>query len=80
VVWKLDGLNWSLPYLTMIVTGLKTRAILFPHLTEEMDTTMPNGRRVQPRLDFPMSETGLPVDRPVSPVPACYETDLLHVE
>src|SRR5271167_2898150 len=43
VVWKLDRLGRSLPHLLSTVTGLKARGIAFRSLTEQMDTTTPQG-------------------------------------
>jgi DNA invertase Pin-like site-specific DNA recombinase len=43
VVWKLDQLGRSLPHLLTTVTGLKQRGIAFRSLTEQMDTTTPQG-------------------------------------
>ena len=43
VVWKLDRLGRSLPDLLTTVTGLKDRSIAFRSLTEQMDTTTPQG-------------------------------------
>jgi DNA invertase Pin-like site-specific DNA recombinase len=43
VVWKLDRLGRSLPHLLSIVTDLKERGIAFRSLTEQMDTTTPQG-------------------------------------
>lgn len=43
VVWKLDRLGRSLPHLLTTVTDLKTRGIAFSSLTEQMDTTTPQG-------------------------------------
>jgi DNA invertase Pin-like site-specific DNA recombinase len=43
VVWKLDRLGRSLPHLLSTVTDLKTRGIAFRSLTEQMDTTTPQG-------------------------------------
>ena len=43
VVWKLDRLGRSLPHLLTTVTDLKTRGIGFRALTEQMDTTTPQG-------------------------------------
>ena len=43
VVWKLDRLGRSLPDLLTTVTGLKDRGIAFRSLTEQMDTTTPQG-------------------------------------
>ena len=43
VVCKLDRLGRSLPHLLTTVTDLKTRGIAFRSLTEQMDTTTPQG-------------------------------------
>ena len=43
VVWKLDRLGRSLPHLLTTVNGLKERDIAFRSLTEQMDTTTPQG-------------------------------------
>jgi len=43
VVWKLDRLGRSLPHLLSTVTDLKGRGIAFCSLTEQMDTTTPQG-------------------------------------
>jgi DNA invertase Pin-like site-specific DNA recombinase len=43
VVWKLDRLGRSLPHLLETVTDLKARGIAFRSLTEQMDTTTPQG-------------------------------------
>ncbi len=43
VVWKLDRLGRSLPHLLSTVTDLKTRGVAFRSLTEQMDTTTPQG-------------------------------------
>lgn len=43
VVWKLDRLGRSLPHLLTLVTELKTCGIAFRSLTEQMDTTTPQG-------------------------------------
>lgn len=43
IVWKLDRLGRSLPHLLQIVTDLQRRGIAFRSLTEQMDTTTPQG-------------------------------------
>ena len=43
VVWKLDRLGRSLPHLLTTVNDLKTRGVAFRSLTEQMDTTTPQG-------------------------------------
>ncbi len=43
VVWKLDRLGRSLPHLLTTVTALKARGVAFRSLTEQMDTTTPQG-------------------------------------
>ena len=43
VVWKLDRLGRSLPHLLATVNSLKDRGIAFRSLTEQMDTTTPQG-------------------------------------
>jgi len=43
VVWKLDRLGRSLPHLLSTVTALKIRGVAFRSLTEQMDTTTPQG-------------------------------------
>jgi DNA invertase Pin-like site-specific DNA recombinase len=43
IVWKLDRLGRSLPHLLTTVTDLKKRGIAFRSLTEQMDTTTPQG-------------------------------------
>src|SRR4051812_1399715 len=42
-VWKLDRLGRSLPHLLATVTGLKDRGVAFRSLTEQIDTTTPQG-------------------------------------
>src|SRR4051812_25224300 len=42
-VWKLDRLGRSLPHLLTTVTGLKDRGVAFRSLTEQIDTTTPQG-------------------------------------
>jgi DNA invertase Pin-like site-specific DNA recombinase len=43
VVWKLDRLGRSLSHLLATVNSLKDRRIAFRSLTEQMDTTTPQG-------------------------------------
>lgn len=43
VVWKLDRLGRSLPHLLSIIMKLKERDVAFRSLTEQMDTTTPQG-------------------------------------
>jgi DNA invertase Pin-like site-specific DNA recombinase len=43
VVWKLDRLGRSLPHLVTIVTDLRSRGVAFRSLTEQMDTSTPQG-------------------------------------
>lgn len=43
VVWKLDRLGRSLSHLLTIVIGLREKGIGFRSLTEQMDTTTPQG-------------------------------------
>ena len=43
VVWKLDRLGRSMPHLIATVNGLKDRNVAFRSLTEQMDTTTPQG-------------------------------------
>jgi len=43
LVWKLDRLGRSLSHLIRIITDLKERGIGFRSLTEQMDTTTPQG-------------------------------------
>src|SRR5262249_25466922 len=42
-VWKLDRLGRSLPHLLQIVTTLQAQGVAFRSLTEQMDTTTPQG-------------------------------------
>jgi len=43
VVWKLDRLGRSLSHLLTTVNGLKVRGVAFRSLTEQIDTTTPQG-------------------------------------
>lgn len=43
VVWKLDRLGRSLSHLLQILTTLQTQGVAFRSLTEQMDTTTPQG-------------------------------------
>jgi DNA invertase Pin-like site-specific DNA recombinase len=43
VVWKLDRLGRSLPHLLATVNSLRDRQVAFRSLTEQMDTTTPQG-------------------------------------
>jgi DNA invertase Pin-like site-specific DNA recombinase len=43
VVWKLDRLGRSLPHLLQTVNSLRDREVAFRSLTEQMDTTTPQG-------------------------------------
>lgn len=43
VVWKLDRLGRSLPHLVKIIEQLREKGIGFKSLTENMDTTTPQG-------------------------------------
>jgi len=43
VVWKLDRLGRSLPHLLDTIADLKTKHVAFRSLTEQMDTTTPQG-------------------------------------
>src|SRR5690242_6592296 len=43
IVWKLDRLGRSLPHLLATVNGLKARGVAFGSLTEQIDTTTPQG-------------------------------------
>jgi DNA invertase Pin-like site-specific DNA recombinase len=43
VVWKLDRLGRSLPHLLATIADLKTKNVAFRSLTEQMDTTTPQG-------------------------------------
>lgn len=43
MVWKLDRLGRSLPHLLQIVTTLQAQGVAFCSLTEQMDTTTPQG-------------------------------------
>lgn len=44
VVWKLDRLGRSLSHLITIIDALKEKGIAFKSLTENMDTTTPQGQ------------------------------------
>ncbi len=46
VVWRLDRLGRSLQHLLMTVADLATRGIGFKSVTEQIDTTTPNGKLV----------------------------------
>jgi len=43
IVWKLDRLGRSLPHLQQMVTMLHAQGVAFRSLTEQMDTTTPQG-------------------------------------
>src|SRR5919198_4150414 len=43
IVWKLDRLGRSLPHLLHIFTTLQAQGVAFRSLTEQMDTTTPQG-------------------------------------
>ena len=43
VVWKLDRLGRSLPHLLQMATTLQAQEVAFRSLTEQMDTTTPQG-------------------------------------
>jgi len=43
IVWKLDRLGRSLPHLLQIVLTLQQQGVAFRSLTEQMDTTTPQG-------------------------------------
>ena len=43
VVWKLDRLGRSLSHLLTLVTGLREKGVGFRSLTEQMDSTTPQG-------------------------------------
>jgi DNA invertase Pin-like site-specific DNA recombinase len=43
VVWKLDRLGRSLPHLLTTIADLKERGVAFRSLTEQIDTTTPQG-------------------------------------
>ena len=43
IVWKLDRLGRSLPHLLQIVTTLHAQSVAFRSLTEQIDTTTPQG-------------------------------------
>ena len=43
VVWKLDRLGRSLSHLLSIVTTFQAQGVAFRSLTEQMDTTLPQG-------------------------------------
>ena len=43
VVWKLDRLGRSLPHLLHTATGLRERGVAFRSLTEQINTTTPQG-------------------------------------
>lgn len=46
VVWKLDRLGRSLPHLIETVRNLDTRGVGLRSLTEQIDTSTPNGRLI----------------------------------
>src|SRR5688572_27950298 len=46
VVWRLDHLGRSLPYIVLTLTDLANLGVGFKSLTEQIDTTTPGGKLV----------------------------------
>jgi Resolvase, N terminal domain len=69
VVWKLDRLGRSLPHLLTTVAGLKERAIAFRSLTEQIDTTTPQGELLCRRGSRPRAVAVVVAAAPLSSVP-----------